>query len=419
MRLRFSSFVFAASACLLFLARVAAAEPELHARAGLPNLAKHAKAGGEFRVAYLGGSITAAEGWRVFTTAQLRSQFPQLKITEINAGLPGTGSDLGVCRLDEDVLRHRPDLLFVEFAVNDTRLPTETVERTIEGIVRQARRTNPDIDIWFVYTVSTPALPNLEAGRFQPSAQAMERIAGHYGIPSLHLGVEVVKQIAAHALVFKAPDRPDDPTTFSLDGVHPTTAGHRVYSSVVERALPQLLAVASPARAALPAPLHTDNWEGARLLLADEQVRRGEWNQVPLDDANLRGATKNLLPAVWRTEAAGSAVEFAFTGEIFGLLGMAAPDSGEFRVTVDGDSSVEGTFFDSFVSPTFCRQREWFYPKKLSNTTHRVRVELIKRPFDKIEIKAKANRPATAETAPYEPQRLTVIGALVVENVTH
>ena len=31
----------------------------------------------------------------------------------------GTGSDLGVFRLQHDVLRQRPDLVFIEFAVND------------------------------------------------------------------------------------------------------------------------------------------------------------------------------------------------------------------------------------------------------------------------------------------------------------
>jgi lysophospholipase L1-like esterase len=66
----------------------------------------------------------------------LRTLFPQLTVTEIVAGLPGTGSNLGACRLERDVLRHRPDLLFVEFAVNDTGSPPERIERSMEGIVR-------------------------------------------------------------------------------------------------------------------------------------------------------------------------------------------------------------------------------------------------------------------------------------------
>src|SRR4051812_4484011 len=88
---------------LLVCARVlnaAESEPELHVRPGLPQLAaRAAAASGELRVAYFGGSITAAEGWRPLTTAHLRARFPNLTVVEIPASLPGTGSDLGACRL--------------------------------------------------------------------------------------------------------------------------------------------------------------------------------------------------------------------------------------------------------------------------------------------------------------------------------
>ncbi|HTO02363.1 MAG TPA: SGNH/GDSL hydrolase family protein, partial [Opitutus sp.] len=164
----------------IFLALTAASahggEPELHVRSGLPHLAALAHdsaSAGELRVAYLGGSITAAgNGWRSLTTEHLQKRWPNLTLVEIAAGLPGTGSNLGACRLGYDVLRHQPDLLFVEFAVNDTGVPTERIERTIEGVVRQTRRANPRTDIFFVYTVSTPGLPALEAGEFPPAARA-------------------------------------------------------------------------------------------------------------------------------------------------------------------------------------------------------------------------------------------------------
>lgn len=391
----------------------AAGLEELHVRAGLPNVAARAAAGGELRVAYLGGSITAAEGWRPLTTAHLRERFPSLTILETNAGLPGTGSDLGVCRLGYDVLRHGPDLVFVEFAVNDTATPPDRIERTMEGIVRQVWRANPHTDLCFVYTVSTPGLPDLQAGRFPAAAQAMETIADRYGIPSVHFGVEVARRIAAGELVFKAPAAPDDPRTFSLDGVHPTTAGHRVYFEVLQHTLPALLASAAPRPAALPAPLRADNWSGAGLHLVDGAKRLGNWTPVAPDDPNLRGATKALLPPLWRAADPGSAVEFEFTGTRLGLLGIAAPDSGEFRVIVDDLPPVAGTFFDSYVSPTFCRQRAWFYPQELPAGPHRVRVELLGTVLDKAGIKAAGGRPA-ADAAPYAPHRLTLAGFLTV-----
>jgi hypothetical protein len=83
-------------------------------------------------------------------------------------------------------------------------------------------------------------------------------------------------------------------------------------------------------------------------------------------------------------------------------------------VTVDDRPPVTATFFDSFVSPTFCRQREWFFPDELPDGLHRVRVELLDTKLDKVAIKAAAGRPVNGDTAPFQPHRLTLCGALIV-----
>src|SRR6478609_4933012 len=58
------------------------AEPlnECAARNGLPNVFSKLNAGEQVRVAYLGGSITAQEGWRPKTLQWFREQFPSAKI---------------------------------------------------------------------------------------------------------------------------------------------------------------------------------------------------------------------------------------------------------------------------------------------------------------------------------------------------
>lgn len=411
---RLAVFIFAVAVS----AHAGGAEPELHVRSGLPHLAALVHAGsGELRVAYLGGSITAAaNGWRTLTTEHLRATYPKLTVTEIDAGLPGTGSDLGACRLVRDVLRHRPNLIFIEFAVNDATMAPGRVERTMEGIVRQVRSTAPDTDLCFVYTISTPGLPDLEAGQFQSSARAMENVAAHYGIPSIHFGLEVARRLAAGSLIFKMPAASSDDRTFSHDGVHPTAVGHRVYFSVVERTLPTLLAGRDVVPLSLPKPLYADNWERASLRLVEQLGRRGDWSEVGKDDPNLRGTIKALLPPTWRAATPGAEMEFEFRGRVFGLLGIAAPDSGEFRVTVDDLPPVTATFFDAFVSPTFCRERDWFYPRELGDALHHVTVELIGTTIDKAAIKEKS-RDSLEPASAYAAHRLTLCGALVVESL--
>src|ERR1700710_2707719 len=121
---------------------------EVHARAGLPNFfAKAEHPDGEIKVGYLGGSITAQAGYRVKSLAHFRTMFPQAKFTEINAAIGGTGSDLGVFRVKQDVLDQHPDLMFVEFAVNDGSAAPEQIFRCMEGIVRQTWKAEPKCDI--------------------------------------------------------------------------------------------------------------------------------------------------------------------------------------------------------------------------------------------------------------------------------
>ncbi len=401
----------------------------LHARDGWPHARAQAEAAHELRIAFLGGSITAADGWRPLTMTRLRGLLPNTKLTEINAGLPGTGSDLGVCRVGRDVLRHRPDLVFVEFAVNDASTPPAQIERAIEGIVRQVKTANPAADLCFVYTISTPGLPDLlpgigsvpegkllnkqfSPGRFPAAAVAMERVAEHYGLPSLHFGVEVARRVAVGELVFKG-TAADGDRAFSLDGVHPTATGHRIYFEQLAAALPDFFASQSPTRP-LPPPLHADNWERAALHEIAPAMFRDAWDRVAPDDANLRGVTKALLPPTWRASAPGTALEFEFTGTRFGLLGIAAPDSGEFVVTIDDLPPERATFFDAYVTPTFCRQTKWFFPRELPPGRHRVRIELSTTPVDKTAIKSRAGKTLEPADA-FAPQRLTLSGLLTVD----
>jgi len=72
---------------------------EFQPRGGLPNVLAKLHAGGDVRVAYLGGSITAQPGWRPKTLKWFQEQFPAAHVSEINAAIGGTGSDLGVFRV--------------------------------------------------------------------------------------------------------------------------------------------------------------------------------------------------------------------------------------------------------------------------------------------------------------------------------
>ena len=120
------------------------------------------------RVAFLGGSIAAMDGWRVLVCEELKRRFPTTKFDFVNAGISSLGTVPGAFRFKRDLLVRGPvDLLFVEAAVNDSSndTPTRDQLRAMEGIVRHARLANPAAEIARLYFVDPEKMKDIRAGR--------------------------------------------------------------------------------------------------------------------------------------------------------------------------------------------------------------------------------------------------------------
>lgn len=377
--------VWSTPACVLAEPVTAFGLTEVQPRQGLPNVLRKLKAGEEVHVAYLGGSITAAPGWRVLSLDWLKSQYPQAKLSEINAAISGTPSSFGALRLEREVLKQKPDLLFVEFAVNDGGSnPTQT-RRAMEGIVRQTWRSFPQTDICFVYTLGDFDLPVLKSGKLQVSAMNMEQVAAHYGIPSIHFGIEVARLHEAGKLIFTAPlPKTDeekkalgDKIVFAGDAVHPHVAtGHPLYLAAIQRSWPSIVEASKGGDHMLTEPMDPLAWEKGHLIPFAEVGRGGDWKQLPPGAPPLKSAG-TAGARMWTSGKAGSAIHFKFKGRLFGLYALKGPDAGKFKVTVDDQAPVEAAQFDSYCTSDRWRISPWMYPAELPDTEHRVTIELL------------------------------------------
>ena len=314
---------------------------EVRVRHGLPNLFSKLKSGGPVRIAYFGGSITAAEGWRVKTTAWFKAQYPQTEIIEINAAISGTGSDYGACRIAQDVLEKKPDLVFMEHRVNGGG---GFEAASVEGIVRQIRKANPLTDICFVYTISEPMLKELQAGKQPRFGSIMETIANAYGIPSIDLGVEIAKREKAKTLIFKAKGWQNGNLVFSEDGTHPIEAGHAIYRDTVVRSLFAMMPQDQPAPHALPQPLDNKHWENAALVPIQKATVSAGWKPVdPAKDAIYRGTsgrTHQMLRGAVKCDKAGETITIHWNGTILGLIDIPQGEGMELEVTIDQQAPI-------------------------------------------------------------------------------
>ena len=391
--------------------------PDAVARRGMPNfLSRCAQDGQSLRVAYFGGSITAANGWRVQTLQEFRKRWPKAQFAEINAAIGGTGSDLGVFRCDHDVVSQKPDLVFVEFAVNDGGADPARIEKGMEGIVRQIWSALPSCDICFVYTIAGNMLDDYKAGRVPRSVQTMERVADHYAIPSINFGPEIARREAAGQLIFKAPGTSQDgKPVFSNDGVHPhPDTGHVVYTDLVRKAVEEWSAKPAASPAKLGEPLRPDHWQAARTVEVKETWLKGGWRKLDAATDNLAKSFSSRLPVLFEASEAGATLEFAFDGTMIGVFDLLGPDGGQVRVRIDGQDKGLRPRFDSYC--TYQRLASLWLAEDLPPGRHTVRLELTAEPIDKAAILAKRNEkiddPARFAPLRWHPGSILVVGQL-------
>lgn len=430
-RSRFSVPAFLWSAALVLLAAntmplqavaenadpVLAPAVECTPRGGVPNVTAKLKTGKEVKVGYLGGSITAAPGWRVKSLKWLQEQYPQAKLSEIHAAIGGTGSDLGVFRLQRDVLVHKPDLLFVEFAVNDAGATVEQVQRCMEGIVRQTWQANPSTDICFVYTFSEPLLKDLKDGKFPRSTTAMEGVAQHYSIPSIHMGLEAVKLEKEGKLLIKS-DKPagdsTGPMIFSNDGVHPfVETGHELYAQAIARSFPKLTTVGKAVPHELIKPLREDNWEKAKLLPITESMLTGKWSKLDFATDPVAKNYSQRMDVLWKAEEPGASLQFTINGSVAAIYDLVGPDGGRLNIEVDGEAKTPQNRIDSYC--TYHRLSKTNVLHVATDGKHTIKLTLSPDKLDKSSILFEKNRPDLEKNpAKYAPHVWYAGGVMIL-----
>ena len=399
---------------------------ECHPRKGLPNFFEKANtAGAEVKIGYLGGSITAQPGWRPKTLAYFQQSYPKAKFSEINAAIGGTGSDLGVFRLKQDVLDHKPDLMFVEFAVNDGGASPEQIFRCMEGIVRQTWKTLPECDICFVYTVTEALVPAMLEGKFQRSASAMEKIADFYGIPTIHMGMEVAKLAKEGKLVWKAklPKTEEEKKAlegkfvFAPDSVHPhVETGHELYLAAIVRSQEPIKAASKTTGAhVLDKPFIATNYEQAKLLpITAATLSKGFSLLDPkTDDFGKRWA--NRMTTLHKGSQPGETLTFKFKGTRCSIYDIIGPDCGQVNITLDDQPAKIVPRFDAYC--TYHRLSALVIGSDLEDKVHTVKIEIDSKQPDKAAILAKngnkIDKPERFDATAFYPGAILLVGELV------
>lgn len=236
----------------------------------LKNLMKRAANGESLVIGFLGGSITQGSLSSTPKTCYAylvyewwKKSFPNAEFSFVNGGIGGTTSHYGGARAWKDVLCYRPDIVTVDFSVNDDA--NEFFEETYEGTIRR-----------LLAAPSDPAVVVLNNVFYDTGKNAQDyhnRIADHYGIPHVSIKDTVYPDVESGKIV-----RAD----ITPDNLHPNDKGHRLVADEICKLLDSIKAemeeetiageniegksTKTEASVLLPAPLTENAYEHSRLI---------------------------------------------------------------------------------------------------------------------------------------------------------
>ena len=202
-------------------------------------------------VGFLGGSITQGSlaskpklCYASLVADWWRKSFPTAHIRAVNAGIGGTTSQFGVARAQDDLLRYAPDVVTIEFSVNDEN--TAHFRETYEGLVRRVYKTGAAVIL----------LHNVRYDNGVSAEDVHRQVGAHYDLPSVSLRSTLWPQVRDGHI----PARDVTP-----DDLHPNDLGHALVASAVTVLLDRVKAASDmePQEATLPEPLTENAYEGS------------------------------------------------------------------------------------------------------------------------------------------------------------
>ena len=237
------------------------------------------RSGEPVNIMALGGSVTEGAGAVNFSYSYgeqfifaLQETYPDSQIHYYNSGLGGTPSTLGLMRYERDVTQvigGNPDLVIIEFAVNDYEEPTKG--RAYESLVRTIleKENAPAVILLFSVFESKWNLQN----EYIP-------IGNHYGLPMVSIKDAIATAYAGNHLTDKE---------FFADIYHPTNYGHEIMANCLEE-------------------------------LCTRVAVKGSTQITPLPDTSIKGSDFAGIRLVTSADSAGTVITpCSFTGKDYSL----------------------------------------------------------------------------------------------------
>lgn len=329
----------------------------------LKDVIKRARAGEDVTLGFIGGSIT--EGYNAGTDkiyAKLVYDFfcenygTGDNVHYVNAGLSGTPSSLGLLRSDRDLFAYEPDLIFIEFAVNDG---SSTIDNTgYESLVYKALSQENAPAVILLMSV-------IESG--YTCQDSMNLVGFQYDLTRISVKNAIWDYIESGDISW------DD---WSNDESHPNEWGHAMYASFIIDYLKAADAAETDSEYVLE-PHFIKGFDHTSLMMIDRSLNT---DAIAIDSLGSFTATGDLTSFNngWKytgEDTSNTAFTFTYNGEALYLVYKDTANAayGTAEVYIDGEyvTSLYANSSDGWNNPVIeCIVRE------KESTTHTVEVRM-------------------------------------------
>ena len=287
----------------------------------------------ELNIAYFGGSVTSGYGssstdkrWASLVTQHIKSKFSDANINELNAAIGGTGTAFGAYRAVADMKleSYKPDLVFIEFAINDIIDNTEAVDskKYLETIIRTVYTYSPNANIVLVFITSSGS-----KGEDFGQLKAHREIAEQYNIPCVNVGKALCAEIDKYLDMNYVDEKHPEWLKYFIDTVHPNDAGYAKYASYIINYLDKVFYQGRE----VDAIIETKYPEKS---VTETLIKPEMFNAVGKGNiGNFSVSNEGYL----RTSTDGSTLTLKFTGNSLKMWCFAGPMSANVEYSIDGN----------------------------------------------------------------------------------
>lgn len=283
---------------------------------------KKAEQGNEITVGFIGGSIT--EGYNASAPQNnyvnnvcgwLKNKFPCARINAVNAGIGGTSSYLGVHRVEKELLEYSPDIVFVDFSVNDYFAYEQM--QSYENLIRRilCADSNPAVILLF--------MPKEDGVNMQ---EVQSAVGAYYRLPMISYADAVFGEMEKGDLAWR---------DISDDVVHPNDLGHSIIAILIEKYLDEVYMRADKllegAGYTMPLPVTKEIYSNA--FIADAS------NIIPVFQDNCEtGDINRYFKNSWNFSGEGGEIIFMVDAANCGIMYQGCTEGymGQYDVFVDG-----------------------------------------------------------------------------------